>query len=256
MLNSPYEYQKMAEVENHHWWYQVLHHKVYKVLVKKFQNNQNIAILDMGCGTGGLISYLNQKGYTNIKGFDFSQDAVNFCTQKKLPVVKGSLMDVDLMESEKQDVLICNDVLYFFDKKDLTNLFNKMSQKLKSNGILVINLPVLKCFSGIHDISIGNSENRFERNDIVSLIESTPFEIVTLHYWPFLLSPLIFLIRLKQRLSLKLNKNKTRVKSDIDMPSPFINLVLLWITSLENFLGKLRFFGSSQFIVLEKTNQK
>ena len=53
MLNSSVEeYKMMYDAEEKLWWYSILHEKVLAEIVKKYRDNDNISILDIGCGTG------------------------------------------------------------------------------------------------------------------------------------------------------------------------------------------------------------
>lgn len=75
MLERSHEYEKMAHVEQEHWWYVALHHLVLRALRHKFAHIDP-AIIDAGCGTGGLMLFLRDRGYSDLQGFDLSEDAV------------------------------------------------------------------------------------------------------------------------------------------------------------------------------------
>ena len=75
MLGNKDEYDRMAEAEGKHWWYRSLHERVLRTIQKQFAS-RDIDILDAGCGTGGLLSYLRDNGFTNLQGFDISEFAV------------------------------------------------------------------------------------------------------------------------------------------------------------------------------------
>ena len=62
MINNKKEYLKMDEVESKHWWYVSLHYLTLKAIQNKF-NFLDVSILDAGCGTGGLLSFLKRKKY-------------------------------------------------------------------------------------------------------------------------------------------------------------------------------------------------
>ena len=113
MLDRPIEYEKMYASEMSLWWYAHLHELVlatFKTAGFAFQT----AILDAGCGTGGLLTRLHHAGYENTLGIDLSPHAVRFCRQRNLLVTEGSLWDaVQLKEEMKAEVVICNDALYF-----------------------------------------------------------------------------------------------------------------------------------------------
>ena len=87
MINSPVEYEKMAFVEQKLWWYIVLHEKVVSTL-KSFNINNQDLIIDLGCGTGGLMQRLITEGY-RTKGLDISETAISFCKKKVLTLPKS-----------------------------------------------------------------------------------------------------------------------------------------------------------------------
>ena len=41
--------------------------------------NKEAAIIDVGCGMGHFLSYLQSKGYHNIRGVDICDDQVDWC---------------------------------------------------------------------------------------------------------------------------------------------------------------------------------
>lgn len=48
------EYQQMYKLENHHWWFLAKRNFISAVFPKK----KNLAILDIGAGTGGTTKFL------------------------------------------------------------------------------------------------------------------------------------------------------------------------------------------------------
>ena len=115
-----------------------------------------------------------------------------------------------------------------------------------------MNLPALKAFGGIHDISVGiGSDSRFSKRKINNLVSKSNFHTTQLTYWPFLFSPLIFGVRFIQRLKLKFQKD-TLIESDVEMPSPKINNLLFEVTQFEQKYLGWKPWGSSLFMVLKK----
>ena len=46
-------------------------------------------ILDIGCGEGSLIDYLQKKKHVDCRGIELSQSGVNKCVTKGLSVIQG-----------------------------------------------------------------------------------------------------------------------------------------------------------------------
>jgi SAM-dependent methyltransferase len=259
MLNKEDEYVKMHNAEGTLWWYRILHQHVLD-LIQANSASKDIQILDAGCGTGGMLSFLREKGYTNIYGFDISPYAVEACKGRTLNNIQmGAIENVSSMyPAESFDVIICNDMLYFVEDEVWTNSFNGLFLLLKKGGIIVVNLPAFSVFQGTHDISVG-IQNRWTYNRFAKKIISSKvnYSNVSYFYWPFLLSPFIMTVRLIQNAKWHLGFVK-QVNSDVYLPSNRINRLFYLITKLENRLPFKRFFGSSLHLCIRKqiTNGK
>ncbi len=247
MLDRPGEYTLMRQAEDQLWWYKMLHFQVVKLLSKE---NRNIRILDLGCGTGGLLDQLSNLGFEKLSGIDLSVDAVQYCKERGHEVIQGNAEDAHtFFEKNTFDVIVCNDVLCYFEKERWTQLLSQFSMLLKPNGRFIANVPTLKAFSGMHDRSVG-IVYRTSKSELKQLIPST-FRLSNSAYWPFFLSPIVFLARTWQRFQMKRNP-QIEITSDVKMPGQFVNQVLWMITKTEYLLGRLKPWGSSLFFVLKK----
>ena len=62
MIGRSEEYAKMFELESQLWWYRHLHERTEAALQQQFGQRRDMQILDAGCGTGGMLDFLGQKG--------------------------------------------------------------------------------------------------------------------------------------------------------------------------------------------------
>jgi SAM-dependent methyltransferase len=252
MIERKHEYVKMASVEEKLWWYQAMHHLIYFHIANAFSEKM-INIADAGCGTGGMLKFLSGKGYKNINGFDISEDAVGICKEAGLQVFHENIVNISKhYQPQSLDVIISNDTFYFISEAERKKLISDFYKLLRPNGMVLLNLPALKAFRGIHDISVGIGY-RFSKKDIKKMIDKGEFSIQRINYWPFFLSPVIYFSRLVQRIKIKMNKN-IKIESDIDLPPEWINKLLYKLTSSENKILRRKPFGSSLFLVLRRTN--
>lgn len=202
---------------------------------------------------GGLLLFLKDKEYTNLMGFDLSSYAVDICRESNLNVVHFNLKRIsELYLPDYADVIISNDTFYFFSMEWCRKIVKQCYQILKPKGLLILNIPACNAFRGIHDISVG-IKHRFTKNDVCILFSNGKFNIIKTVYWPFLLSPLIYLERLRQRIKMKVNPS-FEVCSDIGMPRRFLNSFLAGITLFENRIFPIKPFGSSLFLVAKKSD--
>lgn len=253
MLINYDEYRMMYEAEEKLWWYRILHEKVLKEIQRRFQENKQIKILDAGCGTGGLMSFLIKNGYTNIQGFDYSADAVSFCKGRNLDVQQIDITNFEnIFTTNSFDVIVNDDVVYQFDNESITNIFYTFQTILKSEGIIITNNNAFAIFYGTHDIAVGGKQ-RFTLADFEQILQNLQLTILHHTYWSVLLSPLIFIVRVLQQIQLKLNLiDLKNIKSDVTVPSDFVNNLFYRIVKLEERIFKTGFFGSSLFLVLRK----
>lgn len=243
----------MFDAEERLWWYRFLHHKVLKTIASTFGDNKSIRILDAGCGTGGLMTFLGNEGYKNIVGFDYSVSAVQFSQERGLPVSQLSIDDIyEKFSDEKFDVIVCDDVICTLEIQQIQDAFKNIDRLLKPNGIFVSNNNAFDIFRGTHDIAVG-SKHRFTLNSLRRYYEPTDLEIIKSTYWSIFLSPLILAVRLLQQLKIKLNLvDESKLVSDVSVPSPFVNEALYKLVKLEENLIAKSPFGSSLFTVFTK----
>lgn len=249
MIGNRYEYDAMAQCERDLWWFRFLHELTIST-IKKYVHNSNPAILDAGCGTGGLLEQLKQQGYTNVSGFDLSPDAVEYA-RKSCPHVQM----LDILQTDKVfpknsfDVVVCNDIFTVLpDGKDRQAL-EKLVSVLKPGGLLIINLAALKSFAGSHDVAVSMTR-RYSKASVHKLAANLVTVKETI-FWPFLLSPVIFSIRSFQRLKLSLGK-KGNLKSDVKPIPSLLNSFFYSITKSERKFPFAKPWGSSIFVVMQK----
>ncbi|MDB5274339.1 MAG: hypothetical protein JWO58_2706 [Chitinophagaceae bacterium] len=256
MIDRPEEYEKMDLTERNLWWYKILHEHVLTSIQKKFplSSSSSIKILDAACGTGGLIDYLTRQGFSAVQGFDISNFAVQKCREKtKLDIARLDIREAaTFYKGSLFDVIICNDALYFVSEEELPVVLQGLLGLLSPNGILIINLPAGNGFRGMHDISVGIQErwNFSKFNKHLSTSSSTPHK-VDHFYWPFLLSPLIYSIRLAQRIKLHLFPS-SEITSDVALPPLVLNRIFYKLTKWEYYLPFKKRIGSSLFIVIHR----
>lgn len=252
MINRLEEYEKMFRMEGQLWWYRILHERVEESIRQRFGNRRDIAILDAGCGTGGMLDFLRRRGYTNLRGIDGSAEAIAFCRERQLAVTCVDLNNLATFESEvRYDVIVCNDVFCYFNDTKLPALVAAIAHRLKPDGILLSNNNAFKVFQGQHDIAVG-AIRRFVLADFDQLLPSAGLHIAYATYWSFALSPMILGMRQWQRVQLIVGWRKPEeAQSDVYMPSTWLNETLYRIVKAEQKLLRRTPFGSSLFMVVD-----
>ena len=254
MLNSSEaEFKIMYEAEEKLWWYRILHEKILAEIQQKFALKKDISILDIGCGTGGLLHFLRNNNYQNLQGIDYSDASIYFSKLRNLNVQKANIDDVSkVFKGQQFDVVICNDVFYCLDKIQIINALENVSSLLKTQSIFLSNNNAFNIFYGTHDIAVGGKW-RFTLHDFQEFIRNTPLYIQYHSYWTWVLSPLVLSIRIFQQIQLKLGLIDTsKLVSDVSIPPVWLNELFYKMVKIEEKIFKKGFFGSSLFLRIEK----
>ena len=249
MIGKYDEYERMYQAERQLWWYRILHQKVRSQIKEYFHNHVDISILDAGCGTGGLLSYLQEEGFEQLEGFDFSTDAVTFSTRRGLNVVQQDLTQLSEYKPKKQfDVIICNDVFTYFSDEIIVQILQAIRAKLKPNGLFISNNNAHAAFAGIHDLVVGG-QKRFVAADLKRLAAAANLPITYSTYWSFLLALPILLVRAWQRFQLRRKMiDLENHPSDVALPPIWLDQTLYGLVKVEEKIGRRMPFGSSIFI--------
>jgi len=76
------EYDAMGRSESTFWWYRSLHEKVITLLRKQLDDRYPVDLLDVGCGTGGMLRQLDRAfPKWRLHGLDVSRKAVEYSLQ-------------------------------------------------------------------------------------------------------------------------------------------------------------------------------
>ena len=62
--------------------------KEFKVIADLLSNNTRV--LDVGCGDGSLMNLLKKEKNIEVRGLELSQENVQQCIHKGLPVIQGN----------------------------------------------------------------------------------------------------------------------------------------------------------------------
>ena len=168
-------YAIMNNVEDSHWWYvgrrQILESFLERITGELRITNDELRILDVGCGTGGNLEMLKKFGAA--EGVDVSDEALEFCRSKGLTVHKGLAEELPFAD-ESFDVVTALDVVEHLDD-DVAGL-KEMSRVTKRGGKTLIFVPAFMWLWGVQD-DVSNHRIRYTKKQIVERLERAGFEI-------------------------------------------------------------------------------
>src|SRR5437016_6241316 len=235
----------MYRLEEGYWWYRGLRDRIALVLDAHAPTFH--ALLDAGCGTGGVLHGLGElHPRARLVGLDASPFALRRCRLRGCRLLARASVDEQGFRSASFDVVTCNDVLYF-EGIDDRRAIAELARVLSPGGILVLNLPAFEFLRGAHDEFV-STRRRYTRNDVTRLVGGVGLRIVRITYWNAALFPVVALVR-------RLRKTrKHALESDLRPISPTLNRMLYALLRLEAVWLRHRSlpFGTSVLCVARK----
>jgi SAM-dependent methyltransferase len=238
------EIHKIAAIEQRHWWYRGTRDICFSLL-QPFLLNNSLRILDVGCGTGGNLIALSQ--YGQARGIDIDPLCVDYCRQRGLDAVLGSM--ADLREpTASVDLLTMFDVLYHAEPEETVPILRGMARVITPGGLIAFREPAMNIARGWHDRAV-NGRQRFTTGGISASLREAGFEPLRATYLNTVLFPPIVLVRRLQDL-----REPDLAKSDVEDTAEPLNSLLLATLRLERAVLKAMDlpFGVSLFAVARR----
>lgn len=99
-------------------------------------------ILDVVCGNGSIVWWLQQRGYSNAGGIDISPEQIQIGTDLGVKnIVCGDLFAFLEKNTAQYEVIIARDVLEHFSKPDVIRILQLCQTALSATGKLIVHVP-------------------------------------------------------------------------------------------------------------------
>jgi SAM-dependent methyltransferase len=227
-------HNQYAVIERDHWWFVARRAIIGATLRRFIPENRRRTILDVGCGTGGMLEFLSEYGET-VVGLDMSPEAIAYCKERKLPANVsthlGSLPNDMPPGTDRWDVVTAFDVIEHLDDDQKT--LNDVYAALIPGGTFVATVPALQYLWGPHD-DLNYHKRRYDAALLRDRLRAAGFVIEKLSYFNTILFPAVATVRVGRNLLSKGKKQEP--KSDFSMPSPPVNRLLTGLFSIESGL--------------------
>lgn len=104
--------------------------------------DRSAPILDVGCGAGQFLRFLEMQGYSRAEGIELSEQQAEWARKRiASPVQVGDVAAFLAARSEGYAAITLNDVLEHIPKERIVGFLETLRAGLTDDGVLVVNVP-------------------------------------------------------------------------------------------------------------------
>lgn len=213
------EIQKLAALEDTHWWYRERRALLARTLRRLATGRTGRWALDIGAAGGGNTRVLGAHGWRPI-ALEYSPAGARIAVDRGLPTIRADARCLPL-PSASLDLVVAFDILEHIDEDHLAAA--EIRRTLRPGGTALIAVPCDMRLWSAHDEAVGHVR-RYDRRGLTELIERAGLVIDELWSWNVLLRPIAAWRR------------RRSTGSDLDNLPGLVNLGLRTVITAERYL--------------------
>ncbi|HEX6888998.1 MAG TPA: methyltransferase domain-containing protein [Candidatus Nanopelagicales bacterium] len=226
------EIRLLGELEDRHWWY-----AERRNLIRRAVRDLPVTgwALDIGAAAGGNTRVLAAAGWPCL-ALEYSVVGATLAHERDLRVVRGDATALP-MAAASLGLVIAYDVLEHIpdDRAAAAEVF----RALRPGGTFLVAVPADMRLWSAHDEAVDHVR-RYERDELVRLLEGAGFRLEDVRSWNVLLRPVAALRR------------RRATGSDLDEPGSLLNAGLRAVVALERWLPVGELPGVSLLVTARK----
>jgi SAM-dependent methyltransferase len=190
-------------VQGDHWWGRNRRSLSFGLL-KKFGLGAGCRHLDIGCGTGQNLQFLDQLRPSLTVGVDLSPIALGFA-RRACPSCQLVRFDLNRMlpfPDQVFDVATIFNVLYHAWIKSEVDVLKEARRVLKSDGLLLVTEPAFRALAREVDIA-DMAARRYRLRPFVELLQAAGFDVLFANYFTSFGAPIILAMKALKALASK-----------------------------------------------------
>jgi SAM-dependent methyltransferase len=223
-----------ARAERDHFWFRGFRRFIAPLLARAVGDARALRILDCGCGTGNNLALLDPFG--RAFGFDLTWSALTFARESgRRRIACASAARIPFPDAAF-DLVTAFDVFQCLVDSDERAAAAELYRILRPGGHALLNVAAMDALWGNHSV-LSHEVRRYSGARLSAILADAGFEIVRLTHTNASLFPLVFLVRLAQRVcGLPASDDVASAAIEIRMlPTP-VNAALSAVLAVEAFL--------------------
>jgi SAM-dependent methyltransferase len=209
-------YEVESKVEQTHWWF-VGRRKLFQGIIAELELPSGATILDIGTSTGTNLRLLRDMGFTNVQGLDLHEDAIHWCAEKGLGVVrKGDVCNIPFPDGSI-DLVLATDIIEHVDDDELA--LREIRRVLTRNGRALVTVPAFESLWGLQD-DVSQHKRRYRKAELKAKLERSELNALECFYFNYILFGPIWFARQLLKIF------RIRLKSENQINLGFMNKIL------------------------------
>lgn len=141
--------------------------------------NKEASIVDLACGSGRLLYFFKQSGFTNFSGVDISPAQIRLASQVVTNVFGANILDWLRNNSASFDLITGLDIIEHLRKSEIIEFLDLCYYALKPGGRIIFSTPNCESIWGnMHRYHDFTHEVGFTHNSLSRLLLITGFKEV------------------------------------------------------------------------------
>lgn len=209
-----------ATIEDRHWWF-AARRRILRALVDEIAGGRRLAIVDVGCSTGGNAGSLADAH--DVVGFDASETAVRLASERfpRARFRRANELEPVIDAARTADLVLLMDVIEHVE--DDFWFLSSIASVLRPDAHILVTVPAHPELWSAHDVA-SQHWRRYTRDRLERVWRDLPLESRLVSPCNSLLAPLVRGAR-----RLRGNAKPTHGSgADLSVPSAPVNAILRW----------------------------
>lgn len=216
---DPSFFEQLKTAEEKHFWFHIRRKWIYD-RIKKFIAPP-ARVLEVGCGTGNVSSFLAKKGY-DVIGCEFYPEAIDIAWQGFL-IVQGDANKLPF-ENNRFDIVGLFDMIEHF-QDDIMPL-KEAVRVVRKGGIIAVTVPAREeLWSWVDEISL--HKRRYTKDKLRQAFEKVSLNILLMEY-----------MFMSLYIPLKYKRRKHGKSNDLFKINRLVNTFLTGLFDIERIVSK------------------